>query len=883
MKKITYFLITFLLLNFISYAQLATISQCTGGGIGSTTYGPMYSTTTANSNNRTVVIYPASQLTGIAGQTLTNVYFNRFGTTQTFPMVGTPNFKIYFKLSTAADLGATALDWATQITSATLVYDSNPTTIVGTSPGWKSFPLLSNFVFPSGQSLIVFMEYSNPVAQTASLNWDYEYTAPCVVTTNSNTTKYNNNTTGTLSAVTTSTNYRRPAIAFDFLVSCNSPLSSSVAVAGITTTSANLSWTAPSIAPANGYEYYVSTSNIAPLATSTATGSTVTGVTTASLTGLMSATQYYVWVRSVCGSTDKSIWVGGTSFTTLCVPITTLPWNEDFESIPTASLGTTTFPSCWTKENGDWSSSNATTYNTPRSGLNYLRDAWSAINEYMWTPPFQLTAGTSYDFSTFVQGDGFSGWTVDMYTNTTANSSGATAIGSQYVAPPLTGGSASIQPYALMKNTFIPTTTGTYYFAVKINQPSGAPWYLAFDDFKLEVTPSCAVPTALIASAITTSSANIAWTAPSSAPANGYQYYVSTTNTTPLTTATPTGSVAAGITNVTITALTAATNYYVWVRSACSAGTTSSWSSSSVTFNTTPVPGCATVISPANGATNVAAGTVTFSWSAPTTGGTATSYDLYTGSTPTTVTTLIGNFTTTSTQLSINVYSTLIYWLIVPKNAGGSAIGCTNLSFTTQAPPGYCLASTLGLYPATYTPATCDGTTNNVITTIGYAGEYSEVNVTVGNGYQFKSSIATDFITISKDNGVTAAVYGVTPVTYVPTVSGVVRFYNHTDNQCNNQSTSRTRSVVCGAALNNTAFDNESFSYYPNPVVDVLSLGYSKDISIVSVINLLGQEVLLKSINSNQTQVDMASLPTGTYLVKVTSDSLTKTIKVNKL
>ena len=69
---------------------------------------------------------------------------------------------------------------------------------------------------------------------------------------------------------------------------------------------------------------------------------------------------------------------------------------------------------------------------------------------------------------------------------------------------------------------------------------------------------------------------------------------------------------------------------------------------------------------------------------------------------------------------------------VVPKNAGGSATGCSESSFTTIAPPGYCLTSPNGQWPggtAGYTPETCDGLTENTITTAGYAGEYSLVNV----------------------------------------------------------------------------------------------------------------------------------------------------------
>lgn len=59
------------------------------------------------------------------------------------------------------------------------------------------------------------------------------------------------------------------------------------------------------------------------------------------------------------------------------------------------------------------------------------------------------------------------------------------------------------------------------------------------------------------------------WTAPASAPASGYDYYYSSTSTAPTASTTPTGSVGAGVTTVTLTGLTMGATYYFWVRSNC--------------------------------------------------------------------------------------------------------------------------------------------------------------------------------------------------------------------------------------------------------------------------------------------------------------------------
>lgn len=82
--------------------------------------------------------------------------------------------------------------------------------------------------------------------------------------------------------------------------------------------------------------------------------------------------------------------------------------------------------------------------------------------------------------------------------------------------------------------------------------------------------------------------------------------------------------------------------------------------------------------------------------------------------------------------------------------------------------------------------------------------------------------------------------------------------------------------------LANPVFDNSNFKFYPNPVKNTLNLSYIKNISNVSVFNLLGQKVIENTANSNTTQVDMSGLASGSYLVKVTSDNQTKTIKIIK-
>lgn len=88
--------------------------------------------------------------------------------------------------------------------------------------------------------------------------------------------------------------------------------------------------------------------------------------------------------------------------------------------------------------------------------------------------------------------------------------------------------------------------------------------------------------------------------------------------------------------------------------------------------------------------------------------------------------------------------------------------------------------------------------------------------------------------------------------------------------------------IVWDASLSNGDFDNGNFTAYPNPVKDILNLSYKQTISNVSVYNLLGQKIIDKVVDANTATVNMASLSSGTYIVKVTANNYTKTLKVVK-
>lgn len=364
------------------------------------------------------------------------------------------------------------------------------------------------------------------------------------------------------------------------------------------TATASISWTAASPAPANGYEYYYSTSNTAPTAATTANGSVGAGVTTANLSSLAAGTTYYVWVRSVCGTTNKSSWnIGTVSFTTNPAAQTpaTLPWTENFTAggsnwsfIGGAQTNKWAVGSATGNTgNGLYVSNNGGTTNAYSTGSSSVSFAYRDVT---------IPAGTNdINIAFDWKGQGEEGydfmraWVISTAQTpvagtqiSTTNTPGALQIGGL-------GDAGNYDEYrnnystAWQHENLVVNATALAGSTVRVvlewtnDGSDGTQPPAAVDNINVTAL-SCGVPTALQANAITNVTATIAWTASSPAPANGYEYYYNTTGTAPTATTTPSGATGAGVTAAGLTLLTANTTYYYWVRSVCSTTDKSLWS-----------------------------------------------------------------------------------------------------------------------------------------------------------------------------------------------------------------------------------------------------------------------------------------------------------------
>jgi hypothetical protein len=76
-------------------------------------------------------------------------------------------------------------------------------------------------------------------------------------------------------------------------------------------------------------------------------------------------------------------------------------------------------------------------------------------------------------------------------------------------------------------------------------------------------------------------------------------------------------------------------------------------------------------------------------------------------------------------------------------------------------------------------------------------------------------------------------------------------------------------------------FVNDLISIFPNPAIDKITIetsGVVKE-SYLEIVNIEGQKLMTSQITQSQTQIDISSLPSGVYFVRLTND---KTVELGK-
>jgi hypothetical protein len=88
--------------------------------------------------------------------------------------------------------------------------------------------------------------------------------------------------------------------------------------------------------------------------------------------------------------------------------------------------------------------------------------------------------------------------------------------------------------------------------------------------------------------------------------------------------------------------------------------------------------------------------------------------------------------------------------------------------------------------------------------------------------------------------------------------------------------------VTTVVVLEGENFDIKALRYYPNPVIDVLTISYTNEITAVQVYDISGRLVRDMKPNSNEVTVDLSDLAASVYVVKVFADTTSGEFKVVK-
>lgn len=514
------------IINFTpSFATLAV-----GGTSTSSNTVPIYGYY-VSSNVFSQFIIPAESLDALAGGMLKRFTFHH--NSWTFNLNGA-QFEVYVaELDNATFSSNQFVDWTTltQVFSGSLSTEAN-----------KMIVTLDNeFMYQGGNLLIGFK-------QTVSGN-------------GSNVSWYGSYGTGSgyrsLYSYSSSSVYGTsfmPKLTFGYLPT-SYPRVAAIEEGAITSTTATLSWAAPSN-NVTGYVYQVKRLSDAEWPAQW----TSLNTTTVTLSGLSQATDYRFRVKVLYGEHESVPFNVG--FTTECGEFADVPFFENFDSSAEGEM-----PRCWNRiaDNGFPAIYESSTY--AHSGTKSLQ---------LWK-----YNGTSYpdQYAILPQMQNIRDLRVSFYARRAYSSTASCVIVGVMTDPTDVSTFQEIATcdsegasYQKIKVSLASYTGSNGYIAFKT---ATTPCYFYIDDVTVEAIPDCEEPDALEVDNVEAHAATFGWT--DSGNPNVWQIYVSTDNVMP---AEP---IAANLHNVnsnpaTISGLAPVTEYYAWVRSNCGSSGYSPWS-----------------------------------------------------------------------------------------------------------------------------------------------------------------------------------------------------------------------------------------------------------------------------------------------------------------
>ncbi|PHK33968.1 hypothetical protein VF13_38140 [Nostoc linckia z16] len=337
-------------------------------------------------------------------------------------------------------------------------------------------------------------------------------------------------------------------------------------LSSVSDTTLNVAWTASSTASVN-YILEVATNSSFTSYVSGYNNVSVGSALTATISGLTANTTYYVRVRAAVGSCYSTNTAYLTA-TTSCTTVTAFTQNFD---------AGTTFPSCWAKVGSNGTANIQASSSQSSPNCLYMYSSATTSRAVVSMPPVS-NAGANTHWLRFSYRANFTvGETIEVgYLTNPIDASTFVPVTSVTTTSTTAYTSATADlGTAPGANTVLAFRTGTATYSVLI------------DDVVWEVKPTCYPPTAISASAISTTGATIGWTAPVNGSPASYEYEVRTSGAAGSGSSgmAAFGTVTAPAVSAAVTGLSPATVYTVYVRTFCGGSDYSTWTAG-YTFTT---------------------------------------------------------------------------------------------------------------------------------------------------------------------------------------------------------------------------------------------------------------------------------------------------------
>lgn len=374
----------------------------------------------------------------------------------------------------------------------------------------------------------------------------------------------------------------------------------------------------------------------------------------------------------------------------------------------------------------------------------------------------------------------------------------------------------------------------------------------SFGDIGIDVMtgPPCPSPTSLNATNITSTTADLSWTAV--AASQGYDYIIDQNPTVPY----PNTPTTVTNTSVNATGLTPSTGYYLHVRNKCSPTNPSPW----VDYFFTTLPPCKPPVNFKT--TNLTPTSTTINWNP---WASALNYDYLVDQNRNdpTSTTGLKNVSTTGDNVG-GLQENTWYYVHIRSKCIGSEISFWSLdSFLTPTP---CRPPTLKIDHLNTDHAVAHWQPVPTATEYEYALTSSPTPPALGTKYPY-TSMQTSALEDGKD------------------------YYIHVRSHCvsvgvvgvSDWASASFKTWPTG--MNTVNGERFSVTAFPNPVKNVLTLqvdGNRNGDASLLVIDVSGKTVRALNILSGKTEVDMTGLPAGVYILRYTDAAHAETLRVNK-